>query len=94
MLSTKEAYVNKNSLKYVIGYNDNDIIRPLRIRLPKMTSYARKFNENVTMSFKVYDKKNLKNYYRIWEKIENLMRKDFDSRPVYGDNDKYIKIKM
>ena len=24
----KESYVTKNSLKYFIGYNDNDIIRP------------------------------------------------------------------
>ena len=34
-----------------------------------MTGYARKFNENVTMSFKVNDKKLLKNYDRIWEKL-------------------------
>ena len=40
-----------NSLKYFIGYNDNDIIRPLCIRLPQMTGYARKFDENATMSF-------------------------------------------
>ena len=24
----KESYVTKNALKYFIGYNDNDIIRP------------------------------------------------------------------
>ena len=33
-----------------------------------MTGYARKFNENVTMSFKVNDKQLLKNYNIIWEK--------------------------
>ena len=27
----------KNSFKYFIGYNDNDIIRPLCIKLPQMT---------------------------------------------------------
>ena len=59
-----------------------------------MTGYARKFNENVTMSFKVNDKQLLKNYNRIWEKIENLMRIDFESRPVYGNDDKYIKTKI
>ena len=53
--SKNESYGTKNSLKYFIGYNDNDIIGPLRIRLPKMTGYERKFNENVTMSFKVND---------------------------------------
>ena len=27
-------------------------------------------------------------------KIEKLMRIDFESKPVYGDDDKYIKIKI
>ena len=37
LVSKKESYGNKNSFKYFIGYNDNDIIRPLCIRLPQMT---------------------------------------------------------
>ena len=45
LVSKKESYGNKNSFKYLIGYNDNDIIRPLCIKLPQMTGYARKFNE-------------------------------------------------
>ena len=51
LVSKKEPYGNKNSFKYFIGYNDNDIIRPLCIKLSQMTGYARKFNENATMSF-------------------------------------------
>ena len=51
LVSKKEPCGNKNSLKYFIGYDNNDIIRPLCIRLPQMTGYARKFNENATMSF-------------------------------------------
>ena len=42
-----------------------------------MTGYARKFNENVTMSFIVKDKKLLKDYIKIWEKIEKLMKINF-----------------
>ena len=34
LVSKKEPYGNKNSFKYFIGYNDNDIVRPLCIRLP------------------------------------------------------------
>ena len=49
LVSKKEAYGTKNSFKYFIGYNDNDIIRPLCIRLPQMTGYARKFDENATI---------------------------------------------
>ena len=70
LVSKKESYGTKNSLKYFIGYNDNDIIRPLCIRLPQTTGYARKFDENATMSFKVNDKQLLKNYNKIWKRVE------------------------
>ena len=94
LVSKKEPYGNKNSFKYFIGYNDNDIIRPLCIRLPQMTGYARKFDENATMSFIVKDKQLLKKYTKIWETIEGLMKINFESKPVYGDDDKYIKAKI
>ena len=94
LVSKKESYGNKNSFKYFIGYNDNDIIRPLCIRLSQMTGYARKFDENATLSFIVKDKQLLKNYSKIWEKIETLMKMNFKSKPVYGDGVKYIKTKM
>ena len=29
LVSKKEPYGKKNSVKYFIGYNDNDVIRPL-----------------------------------------------------------------
>ena len=94
LVSKKEPYGNKNSVKYFIGYNDNDIIRPLCIRLPQMTGYARKFDENATMSFIVKNKQLLKKYTKIWGKIEGLMKINFESKPVYGDHDKYIKTKI
>ena len=59
-----------------------------------MTGYAKKFNENVTMSFRANNKQLLKNYNKIWEKVEKLLRIDFESKPVYGDDDKYIKTKI
>ena len=59
-----------------------------------MTSYARKFDENATMSFTVNNKQLLKIYNEIWEKFEKLMRIDFESKTVYGDNEKYIKTKI
>ena len=36
----------------------------------------------------------LKNHNKIWEKTEKIMRIDFESKPIYGDNDKYIKTKL
>ena len=94
LVSKKEPYGTKNALKYFIGYNDNDVIRPLCLRLPQMTGYAKKFNENATMSFRANNKHLLKNYNKIWEKVEKLMKIDFESKPVYGDDDKYIKTKI
>ena len=65
LVSKKEPYGTKNALKYFIGYNDNDVIRPLCLRLPKMTGYARKFKENTTMSLRVNNKNFLKNLGKI-----------------------------
>ena len=93
IVSKKEPYGKNNSLLYFIGY-DNDVIRPLCLRLPQMTGYAKKFNENAAMSFRVNNKQLLKNYNKIWEKSEKLMKIDFESKPVYGDDDKYIKTKI
>ena len=94
LVSEKEPYGTKNSIKYFIGYNENDVIRPLCVRLPQMTGYARKFDENATMSFRANNKQLSKYYNKIWGKVEKLMRIDFESKPVYGDDDKYIKTKI
>ena len=46
------------------------------------------------MSFKATDKKLLKKYTKIWERVISLMNIEFDSEPVDRDNDKYIKTKI
>ena len=46
------------------------------------------------MSLKFKDKKLLKNYNKIWIKIEKLMDIDFNTKPTYDDDDKYIKTKI
>ena len=48
LVSKKEKYGKYNSFKYFIGYNDNDVIKPLYLELPQMTGYINKFNENKT----------------------------------------------
>ena len=47
LVSKKEPYDTKNPVKYFIGYDDNDAIRPLCVRLPQMI--VKKFNENTTV---------------------------------------------
>ena len=73
----KEPYGKNNSFKYFTGFNDNDVIRPLRLKLSKMTGYVKtfeenkskknKFKENITMSLRVNNKQLLKNYNKIWK---------------------------
>ena len=61
-----------------------------------MTGYFKKFNENAAMSFRVNNNNNnnnkqlLRNYSKIWEEIEKLIKITFESKTVYGDDDKYI----
>ena len=97
LASKKEPYGKNNSLIYFIGYNDNDVIRPLCLKLSKMTGYINEFNENkntITMSLRVNDEQLFKKYNKIWEKVEKLIRIDFESKPSYGDDDKYINTKI
>ena len=60
LVSKEEPYGTKNSFKYFIGKNDNDIIRPLCIKLPQVIGYVRNFEGNTTMSVKISDKQSLK----------------------------------
>ena len=57
-------------IKRFIGYNDNDVIRPLCIKLPQMTPYVRKFEGNTIMFFKISNKKLLKK----WKRVETLLK--------------------
>ena len=64
-----------------------------------MTGCINKLDEDknknkITMSLKVKDKQLLKNYNKIWKKIEKLMKIDFNTKTTYGDDDKYIKTKI
>ena len=93
-VSKKESCGIKNSLKYFIGYNVDDVIRTLCIKLPQMIGYVKCFDSNEKMYFKTTNKKLLKKCTKIWEKVSSLMNTEFDSEPVYGDDDKYVKIKI
>ena len=62
LVSEKEKYGKYNSFKHFIGYNDNNVIKPLYLELPQMTGYINKFNEHenknkntITMSLQTKD---------------------------------------
>ena len=45
------------------------------------------------MSLMIKDIQLLKSYNKIWNKIEKLMKIDFNTKTTYSDDDKYIKTK-
>ena len=93
LISKLETYEN-NMRKYIIGYNDNTI-SPLQLFLPKMTGYLNIFKDGARkMSFFTDNNNNefLERYTAIWEKISDLVNKEFDSDPIY--NNKYINTKI
>ena len=59
-----------------------------------MISYLRKFEGTTTMSFKINDSKLFKKFNQIWKKVKKLLKRDFNSEPIYSNNDKYIKTKI
>ena len=51
LVSKEESYGTKNSFKYFIGYNDNDVIRLLCTKPSQMTGYVRAFESNTKNVF-------------------------------------------
>ena len=59
-----------------------------------MIGYVKHFDSNKTMFLQVNDDRLLKTYTKIWKRVNILRNIEFDSEPVYVDNDKYIKAKI
>ena len=57
-----------------------------------MSAYNRDFDETKYMSFLIKNDKLIEKYNKIWEKIRNSIKKEFDNEPVY--NEKYLKAKI
>ena len=55
LVSKKESYGKKGSIKYFVGYNDKDFIRPLCVKPPQMVGYVKNFDGN-KMMLKKYNK--------------------------------------
>ena len=64
LVSKREPYPANKSIKYFIGYNDDEVIRPVCIKHPQMTGYVKCFDGNKTMSFKVTEIKTKTKIYR------------------------------
>ena len=74
VVSNKVSF-GKKDFKYLIGYKDAKIVRPLCISLPKMSGYRRDFDKTKCMSFFIKHEKLLEKHNAVWKKISNIIKK-------------------
>ena len=58
-----------------------------------MSTYRRYFDETKYMSFFINDIKLLETNSKIWDKVSKVIKKGFDSEPVYNEKCLITKIK-
>ena len=76
-----------------IGYQDNEIVKPLCIILPQMSGYIKYFeNGGKNMPFLIKDNEVQKKYNQIWDVIKIKLGIKFHSKLIYEE--KYLKVKV
>ena len=84
---------SNNGFKYFIGYQEDEIVKPLCIILPQMSGYIKYFeNGGKHMSFMIKDDNIFDKYNKIWHKIKEKLNIKFYSMPVYDQI--YINAKV
>ena len=69
--------------KYIIGYQEGEIVKSLCIILPQMSGYIKYFkNGGKSMSFFIKDDEMWEKYEQIWDVIKNKIDIKFHSEPV------------
>ena len=78
---------SEEGYKYFIGYQEDEIVRPLCIILPQMNGYIKYFeNGEKNMSFLIKNDEVWEKYEDIWDVIKNKLGIKFHSEPVYEKN--------
>ena len=92
MLSDRFKH-SEEGFKYFIGYQENEIVKPLCIILPEMNGYIKYFdNGGKNMSFSIKNSEVWEKYDEIWDVIKNELNIKFHSQPIYEN--KYLKAKV
>ena len=83
----------EKGFKYFIGYENDNIVRPLCIILPQMSGQKKYFeNGGKDMPFMIEDDSVLVKYNKIWNNVKKTLNIKFHSMAVYDE--KYIKAKV
>ena len=83
-----------NDFKYFIGYQEDDIVKPLCIIFPQMSGYIKYFeNGGKNMSFIVKNDNVLDKYNKIQDKIKKKINIKFHSMSVYDKTHMKAKVR-
>ena len=78
---------SEDGYKYYIGYQEDEIVRPLCIILPQMSRRMKYFeNGGKNMSFLIKIDEVWEKYEEIWDVIKNKLGIKFHSEPIYEKN--------
>ena len=84
---------SEEGFKYFIGYQEDEIVKPLCIILPQMNGYIKYFeNDGKNMSFLIKNSEVWEKYEDIWDVIKNKLSIKFHGEPIYEN--KYLKAKV
>ena len=90
---TTDKIVVSDKFRRVIGYQEDEIVKPLCIILPQMNGYIKYFeNGGKNMSFLIKNDEVWEKYEGIWDIIKNKLGIKFHSEPIYET--KYLKAKV
>ena len=75
---------NNNGSRYFIGYQEDEVIKPLCIILPQLTVYIKYFEqEGMNMSFLIENNEVSEKHKQIWGLIKNKLGIEFHSSPFH-----------
>ena len=84
---------SEDGYKYFIGYQEDEIVKPLCIILLQMNDYIKYFeNEGTSMSFLIKNNEVWEKYEDIWNVIKNKLGIKCHGEPIYKN--KYLKAKV
>ena len=84
---------NNKGFKYLIDYQEGEIVKRLCIILPQMSGYIKYFeNGGKNMSLLIKDDEVWEKYEQIWDVIKSKLDTKFHSKPIYEQ--KYLTTKV
>ena len=84
---------SEEGFKYFIGYQEDEIVKPLCIMLTQMNGSIKYFdNGGRNTSFLIKNSEVWVKYEEIWDVVKNKLNIKFHSQPIYEN--KYLKAKV